>query len=85
MSFSFLTPEYRRNVFFIYEKKLRVYSPPEKVFDYFSSVKSSEGTFMTSLDLMRAAVPVFQPVDSPNIRQAKLTHTHTHARSHATP
>ena len=57
----FLTPEYRRNIFFIYEKRLRVHSPPEKVFEYFSSVKSNGGTFMTSLDLMRAAVPVFQP------------------------
>ena len=46
-SFSVLSPEYRRNVFFIYEKRLRVHSPPEKVFEYFSSVKSDEGTFMT--------------------------------------
>ena len=37
LSFSFLTPEYRRNVFFIYEKRLRVHSPPEKVVEYFSS------------------------------------------------
>jgi hypothetical protein len=71
-SFSFLTPEYRRNVFFVYEKRLRLMSPPEKVFDYFSSVKSREGTFMTSLDLMRAAVPVFQPVDSPHVRSGFL-------------
>jgi len=76
LSFSFLSPEYRRNVFFIYEKRLRVHSPPEKVFEYFSSVKSKEGTFMTSLDLMRAAVPVFQPVNSPNIRSGFLGGEH---------
>ena len=76
LSFSFLTPEYRRNVFFIYERKLRVFSPPEKVFDYFSSVKSRDGTFMTSLDLMRAAVPVFQPVDSNHIRSGFLGGEH---------
>ena len=118
LSFSFLTPEYRRNVFFIYEKRLRVHSPPEKVFEYFSSVKSNEGrgshsstfqlnvstscpsdlllgwfqthkrlrlskdvdeckplkegTFMSSIDLMRAAVPVFQPVNSTHIRSGFL-------------
>lgn len=75
-AFSFLTPEYRRNVFFIYEKRLRVHSPPEKVFEYFSSVKSNEGTFMTSLDLMRAAVPVFQPVNSAHIRSGFLGGEH---------
>mmetsp|Transcript_2199 Transcript_2199/g.3432 ORF Transcript_2199/g.3432 Transcript_2199/m.3432 type:complete len:309 (+) Transcript_2199:191-1117(+) len=31
---------------------------------------------MTSLDLMRAAVPVFQPVDSPNIRSGFLSGEH---------
>ena len=75
-SFSVLSPEYRRNVFFIYEKRLRVHSPPEKVFEYFSSVKSDEGTFMTSLDLMRAAVPVFQPVHSTHIRSGSLDGEH---------
>lgn len=76
LSFSFLTPEYRRNVFFIYEKRLRAFSPPEKVFEYFSSVKSREGTFMTSLDLMRAAVPVFQPADSTHVRSGFLGGEH---------
>ena len=70
--FSLLSPEYRRNVFFVYEKRLREHSPPEKVFEYFSSVKSADGTFMTSLDLMRAAVPVFQPADSKHIRSGSL-------------
>jgi hypothetical protein len=70
--FSLLSPEYRRNVFFVYEKRLREHSPPEKVFEYFSSVKSAEGTFMTSLDLMRATVPVFQPADSKHIRSGSL-------------
>ena len=72
LKFSFLTPEYRRNTFFIYEKRLRVHSPPEKVFEYFSSVKSNGGTFMTSLDLMRAAVPVFQPINSTHVRSGSL-------------
>lgn len=76
LSFSILTPEYRRNVFFIYEKRLRVFSPPEKVFEYFSSVKSRQGTFMTSLDLLRAAVPVFQPVDSDHVRSGFLGGEH---------
>ena len=71
-AFSFLTPEYRRNVFFIYEKRLRVHSPPEKVFDYFSSVRNNCGSFMTSLDLMRAAVPVFQPLSSSHVRSGFL-------------
>ena len=78
-SFVFLSPEYRRNVFFVYEKRLRVYSPPEKVFEYFSSVKVREGTFMTSLDLMRAAVPVFQPVSSSTIRSGCLGGEHKDA------
>ena len=70
--FSLLSPEYRRNLFFVYEKRLREHSPPEKVFEYFSSVKGANGTFMTSLDLMRAAVPVFQPVGSTHIRSGSL-------------
>jgi Ca2+-binding EF-hand superfamily protein len=69
---SLLSPEYRRNVFFVYEKRLREHAPPEKVFEYFSSVKADGGTFMTSLDLMRAAVPVFQPTNSVNIRSGSL-------------
>ena len=79
LSFVFLSPEYRRNVFFVYEKRLRVHSPPEKVFEYFSSVKLSEGTFMTSLDLMRAAVPVFQPIGSSVIRSGYLGGEHKDA------
>ena len=75
-TFFFLTPEYRRNIFFIYEKRLRVHSPPEKVFEYFSSVKSNGGTFMTSLDLMRAAVPVFQPFSSSHVRSGSLGGEH---------
>lgn len=71
-SSAFLSSDYRRNIFFIYEKRLRVHSPPEKVFEYFSSVKGPGGTFMTSLDLMRAAVPVFQPTHSNNIRCGSL-------------
>lgn len=70
--FSLLSPEYRRNVFFVYEKRLREHSPPEKVFEYFSSIKSDDGTFMTYMDLMRAAVPVFQPVGSKQIRSGSL-------------
>ena len=69
---SLLSHEYRRNVFFVYEKRLREHSPPEKVFEYFSSVKDRSGTFMTRLDLMRAAVPVFQPVNSAHIRSGSL-------------
>ncbi|KAI4335633.1 hypothetical protein L6164_014265 [Bauhinia variegata] len=64
---------YRRRVFFKYEKRIRMQSPPEKVFEYFGSVRSPEGeVFMTPADLMRAVVPVFPPSESNRIREGSL-------------
>lgn len=48
-------------------------SPPEKVFDYFASIKTSGGqSFMTASDLMRAVVPVFPPSESTLVREGSL-------------
>ncbi|KAL2929874.1 Protein NUCLEAR FUSION DEFECTIVE 4 [Bienertia sinuspersici] len=38
--------EYRKRVFFNYEKRMRLRSPPEKVFEYFASVRSSSGEYL---------------------------------------
>ncbi|KAL0311742.1 UNVERIFIED_CONTAM: Calcium uptake protein, mitochondrial [Sesamum radiatum] len=60
---------YRRKVFFNYEKRIRMRSPPEKVFEYFASVRGNDGeVFMTPADLMRALVPVFPPSESHLVR-----------------
>lgn len=64
---------YRRRVFFNYEKRMRMRSSPEKVFEYFASVRSPEGeVFMTPADLMRAIVPVFPPSNSNIVREGCL-------------
>lgn len=64
---------YRRKVFFNYEKRMRLRSPPEKVFEYFASVRSPEGELlMTPADLMRAVVPVFPPSESNLVRDGYL-------------
>ncbi|XP_077236707.1 calcium uptake protein, mitochondrial-like [Tasmannia lanceolata] len=64
---------YRRRVFFNYEKRIRLRSPPEKVFEYFASFRTPEGElFMTPADLMRAIVPVFPPSESNIVREGYL-------------
>ncbi|CAK9161546.1 unnamed protein product [Ilex paraguariensis] len=64
---------YRRKIFFNYEKRLRMRSPPEKVFEYFASFRTTGGeVFMTPGDLMRAVVPVFPPSDSNFVRDGYL-------------
>ncbi|GFZ16718.1 calcium-binding EF hand family protein [Actinidia rufa] len=64
---------FRRKVFFNYEKRIRMRSPPEKVFDYFASYRTPEGDiFMTPADLMRAVVPVFPPSESHLVRDGYL-------------
>ncbi|WJX95928.1 hypothetical protein P8452_77192 [Trifolium repens] len=64
---------YRRRVFFNYEKRIRLQSPPEKVFEYFASNKTPGGeVFMTPADLMRAVVPVFPPSESGRVREGSL-------------
>ncbi|XP_024398218.1 calcium uptake protein, mitochondrial isoform X2 [Physcomitrium patens] len=69
----FLSEEFRRRIFFNYERRLRMRSPPEKVFQYFSSVRNGDGHFfMTAGDLMRATVPVFPPTGSHMVRGGHL-------------
>ncbi|XP_057969594.1 calcium uptake protein, mitochondrial-like [Malania oleifera] len=64
---------YRRRIFFNYEKRIRMQSPPEKVFEYFASIRNPEGeVFMTPADLMRAVVPVFPPSKSNRVREGNL-------------
>ncbi|EPS61781.1 hypothetical protein M569_13012, partial [Genlisea aurea] len=64
---------YRRKVFFKYENRIRTGSPPEKVFEYFASLKMPSGEVcMTPADLMRAIVPVFPPSDAEAVRAGFL-------------
>ncbi|GAV82074.1 efhand domain-containing protein/EF_hand_6 domain-containing protein, partial [Cephalotus follicularis] len=64
---------YRRRVFFNYEKRIRLQSPPEKVFEYFASFQTPTGdVLMTPADLMRAIVPVFPPSESNRVREGYL-------------
>ncbi|XP_022750298.1 calcium uptake protein, mitochondrial-like isoform X2 [Durio zibethinus] len=65
---------FRRKVFFNYEKRLRLRSPPEKVFEYFASFRTPKGELlMRPADLMRAVVPVFPPSESHLVRDGYLT------------
>lgn len=74
VSFLSIVPDsYRRRVFFNYEKRIRLQSPPEKVFEYFASFKTPDGeVLMTPADLMRAVVPVFPPSESNQVREGFL-------------
>ncbi|CAA0829355.1 calcium-binding EF hand family protein [Striga hermonthica] len=64
---------FRRKIFFNYEKRIRMRSPPEKVFEYFASICADDGeVFMTPADLMRALVPVFPPSESNLVRDGYL-------------
>ncbi|XP_057849679.1 calcium uptake protein, mitochondrial [Cryptomeria japonica] len=68
-----LRDSYRQRVFFKYEKRIRMRSSPEKVFEYFASIQGPDGEFlMTPADLMRAVVPVFPPSGSDIIRDGSL-------------
>ncbi|KAG5045164.1 hypothetical protein JHK82_014548 [Glycine max] len=63
----------KSKVFFNYEKRLRLHSPPEKVFEYFASCRTLEGELlMKPVDLMRAVVPVFPPSESNLVREGYL-------------
>ncbi|KAL1319021.1 hypothetical protein AAHE18_15G247500 [Arachis hypogaea] len=69
----FQRDSYRRRVFFNYEKHIRLQSPPEKVFEYFASIKTANGeVYMTPVDLMRAVVPVFPLSESNCVREGFL-------------
>ncbi|XP_024446326.1 calcium uptake protein, mitochondrial isoform X2 [Populus trichocarpa] len=64
---------FRRKIFFNYEKRIRLRSPPEKVFEYFASLRTPDGeVLMTPEDLMRAVVPVFPPSESHLVRDGYL-------------
>ncbi|KAL1315252.1 hypothetical protein HN51_042024 [Arachis hypogaea] len=72
-SFFLFGDAYRRKVFFNYEKRIRLRSPPEKVFEYFASYRTPEGELlMKPADLMRAVVPVFPPSESHLVRDGYL-------------
>lgn len=63
----------RRRSFFSYEKRIREFSPPEKVFEYFASQGSiRSGYQMTAGDMMRSVVPVYPPERSDIIRAGSL-------------
>ncbi|KAG0482543.1 hypothetical protein HPP92_010627 [Vanilla planifolia] len=69
-----LRDSFRRKVFFKYEKRLRLRSSPEKIFEYFASFKSPTGEmFMSAADLMRAVIPVFPPSESNTVRDGYLS------------
>ncbi|KAM1573849.1 hypothetical protein ACFX1S_043963 [Malus domestica] len=64
---------YRRKIFFNYEKRIRLRSPPEKVFEYFASSSTPDGELlMRPGDLMRAIVLVFPPSESNLLRDGYL-------------
>ncbi|KAL7164165.1 hypothetical protein ACSBR2_040138 [Camellia fascicularis] len=77
---------YRRKIFFNYEKRIRMRSPPEKVFEYFASFRTPEGkNFMTPEDLMRAVVPVFPPSESNLVRDGYLRGERRPGELHCAP
>ncbi|CAN0901104.1 Calcium uptake protein, mitochondrial [Linum grandiflorum] len=77
---------FRRRVFFNYEKRIRLQSPPEKVFEYFASSRGPDGdVLMTPADLMRAIVPVFPSSESDRVRQGFLRGERFHGELHCSP
>uniref|UniRef100_A0A0D9W6U6 EF-hand domain-containing protein n=1 Tax=Leersia perrieri TaxID=77586 RepID=A0A0D9W6U6_9ORYZ len=77
---------FRRRVFFNYEKRIRLLSPPEKIFEYFASVRNQEGeVFMLPADLMRAVVPVFPPSESNIVREGRLRGERNPGELHCAP
>ncbi|KAF8407184.1 hypothetical protein HHK36_006310 [Tetracentron sinense] len=77
---------YRRKIFFNYEKRIRLRSPPEKVFKYFASVRNPGGeVLMTPEDLMRAVVPVFPPSESNLVREGHLRGEQDPGELHCAP
>ncbi|KAL5216892.1 hypothetical protein ABZP36_008293 [Zizania latifolia] len=81
-----LGDSFRRRVFFNYEKRIRLLSPPEKIFQYFASVRKPEGeAFMLPADLMRAIVPVFPPSESNIVREGRLRGERSPGELHCSP
>ncbi|KAE9603697.1 putative EF-hand domain pair protein [Lupinus albus] len=83
---SLLSDGYRRRVFFNYEKRMRLHSPPEKVFEYFASCHSPEGELlMRPADLMRAIIPVFPPSESDIVKGGYLQGERSPSHLHCPP
>ncbi|XP_020537831.1 calcium uptake protein, mitochondrial-like [Jatropha curcas] len=77
---------FRRRVFFKYEKRIRTQSPPEKVFEYFASLRTPSGDIlMTPADLMRAIVPVFPSSESDRVREGFLRGERVPSELHCEP
>ncbi|XP_062184638.1 calcium uptake protein, mitochondrial-like isoform X2 [Phragmites australis] len=77
---------FRRRVFFNYEKRIRLLSPPEKIFEYFASVRNPEGeVYMLPADLMKAVVPVFPPSESTIVREGRLRGERSPGELHCAP
>ncbi|THU70396.1 hypothetical protein C4D60_Mb08t24540 [Musa balbisiana] len=83
----FLFPDsYRRRVFFNYEKRIRLRSPPEKIFEYFATSKNTKGEIcMTPADFMRAVVTVFPPSESNIVREGYLRGERVPGELHCAP
>ncbi|CAI9291927.1 unnamed protein product [Lactuca saligna] len=82
----FIRDALRRRIFFNYEKRLRMLSPPQKVFEYFASVRTTRGEIlMTPGDLMRAIVPVFPPSESNLVRDGSLRGERRPGELHCAP
>ncbi|KAL7597390.1 calcium uptake protein, mitochondrial [Lactuca sativa] len=82
----FIGDALRRRIFFNYEKRLRMLSPPQKVFEYFASVRTTRGEIlMTPGDLMRAIVPVFPPSESNLVRDGSLRGERRPGELHCAP
>ncbi|KAL6903658.1 hypothetical protein ACP4OV_004471 [Aristida adscensionis] len=81
-----LGDSFRRRVFFNYEKRIRLRSPPEKIFEYFASVRRPDGeVYMLPTDLMRAVVPVFPPSESSIVREGRLRGERSPGELHCAP
>ncbi|CAM9332441.1 unnamed protein product, partial [Discosporangium mesarthrocarpum] len=50
-------PSFREEVIGSYEDRIRNFSSPERVFEFFASVTNDRGTFMTAEDFARAIMP----------------------------
>ena len=55
-----------------YEKRIRDKSPLDKVYDYFSSVEKDKMKYMHDVDLLRAVVPTYPPIESRTVRTGSL-------------
>lgn len=71
-SFQLLPLASRQRIFFKYEKRIRDKSPLDKVFEYFSSVEKDKMKYMHDVDLLRAVVPTYPPIESRTVRTGSL-------------